>query len=87
MMLDLTLLKVKHAGEKEARKLLPYVGLCDAFSPESATLTERDAKLAEEEWRRFLKSMSHKRFIRNTTEILNTLSEWEIIYFVHQSRL
>jgi hypothetical protein len=69
MMLDLTLLKVKHAGEKEARKLLPYVGLCDAFSPESATLTERDAKLAEEEWRRFLKSMSHKRFIRNTTEI------------------
>jgi hypothetical protein len=69
MMLDLTLLKVKHAGEKEARKLLPYVGLCDAFSPESATLTERDAKLAEEDWRRFLKSMSHKRFIRNTTEI------------------
>jgi len=51
-MLDITILKTKHSGESEARKILPYVQSSDAFSLEifNPIMTEDKLTFKEEEW-------------------------------------
>ena len=54
-MLETTILKVTHAGEEEARKLLPYIQNCHVYAPEAATQTEEGAQTAENIWENILK--------------------------------
>ena len=53
-MIELTLLKVTHSGEQEARKLIPYIQDCDVFGIEGAICTEREASENERVWQRLL---------------------------------
>ena len=55
-MLEITLLKVNHFGERQARKLLPYIMDCDAFSQEAFGLTEDSATENEKNWRDLIES-------------------------------
>ncbi len=49
-MLDITLLKVEHKGELEAKKLLPYIEKCDVFAPEAAGEIAVRAMHLEKTW-------------------------------------
>ncbi len=49
-MLEVTILKVEHAGITEARKLLPYIKASHIFSPEAAALSEQEATQEENYW-------------------------------------
>lgn len=49
-MLETTVLSVFHWGEREPRKLLPYIQSSDAFSVEWAGCTERTAAFFESKW-------------------------------------
>ena len=48
-MLELKVLRVYHSGDKEAKKLLPYIKECDLFCSEEAFLTEEAAARVEAE--------------------------------------
>lgn len=61
-MLETTLLKVKHWGEDEAKKLLPYIQQADVFSPEIAFATEQWAVYQEKDWIKALQ-MSRSKFL------------------------
>lgn len=52
-MLNITILNTTHIGEQEAKKLLPYVKSCDAFSGENAGASGDDAQRFESQWRNF----------------------------------
>ncbi|MGD0728635.1 MAG: hypothetical protein ABR981_00995 [Candidatus Micrarchaeaceae archaeon] len=54
-MLEVTLLKVKHSGENEAKKLLPYIIRCDVYSTEDAGFCANDLKNVQEWWKNTLK--------------------------------
>ena len=49
-MLDVTILKVYHSGEAEARKLEPYIAQADVFFLEHSECTEAQARGLEDEW-------------------------------------
>lgn len=49
-MLEAIVLKVRHTGMQEARKLLPHILSCDVFGPEYACLTEESARSVEGLW-------------------------------------
>jgi hypothetical protein len=49
-MLEITVLKTRHAGKDEARKLFPYIKTSDVFSPENACISEQEAKVLEDNW-------------------------------------
>ncbi len=46
-MLEATIVKIKHEGEKRARKLLPFIQTADVYSPESAAGSEPQARQVE----------------------------------------
>ena len=54
-MLEVTILKVKHSGYEEAKKLEHYIEQCDVFSPEAAFYTEEIASIEEKCWLELLK--------------------------------
>jgi hypothetical protein len=54
-MLKVTLLKVRHAGEADAKRLLPYIQRCDIYAPESEAGTLKDAIRVEKMWQEDLK--------------------------------
>lgn len=70
-MLEVTILKVTHAGREEARKLLPYIKQADVYAPEEAAVTEELAQQYESSWEQVLSSgWSRTRFIKATEEKL-----------------
>ena len=66
-MINITLLKVIHEGEEEAKKLLPHIEKCDVFSREAMNLTEAGARSIERQWPEVLK-MSRSKFNRVNSE-------------------
>jgi hypothetical protein len=50
MGLDITLLKVRHEGKEEARKLFPYIDNCDVFCPEATLCSASWVETYEQEW-------------------------------------
>lgn len=64
-MLETTLLKVKHAGAEEARKLLPYILNTDVYSVERPACTEEKATNEEQAWENIINAgMSRSAFAR-----------------------
>ena len=49
-MIEITIPRVRHSTQEEARKLIQYVVKCDVFSPELAMENEPEAKLYEALW-------------------------------------
>lgn len=60
-MLDVTILKVYHATEKEAKKLRPYIEKCDVFSPEGSLALDKEVDKEENKWNEALKTVSRSR--------------------------
>ena len=56
-MLQVKILKVKHAEAVEARKLLPYIQRTHVYSPEDAVLEEPVAYQLEDDWEKVLSSV------------------------------
>ena len=75
-MLDIIILKVIHTGEREAKKLLPYILECDIFSNESIGSSEKYAKLAERNWERTLK-LTRSKFKKLQRNAYNRRSQEE----------
>lgn len=65
-MLEVTILKTKHAGRKEADKLFPYIRKCDVYAPEIAASTTAHATYRETEWETVL--LNYKRWTRRAIE-------------------
>lgn len=67
-MLEVTIFKAHHKGEREAKKLLKPIKECDVYSRESFGATEDEATKIEEEWRQLIGSgMSRSKFLRGLT--------------------
>jgi len=88
-MLEVDILKVTHATEKEAKKLLPYIKDCDVYSPEAAFLSEPEARIREYEWEGLIKSdMNRTRFLKIKTFqeesdpriLAYSMKEWEYCF-------
>lgn len=62
-MLDITLLKVDHETEEDARPLLPYIQSCDVFGPENSGCTPADGNAIEATWLETLK-LSQAAFLK-----------------------
>lgn len=56
--LEVTILRVKHGGISEAKKLLPYIKSCDVWAPEYGMCSEEEAQKTESEW---VKSLTESR--------------------------
>ncbi len=54
-MLEITLLKVTHAGQENAEKLVPYIERCHAFAPEASGLEKERAVTLEDRWEKTLR--------------------------------
>ncbi|NQV91902.1 hypothetical protein HQ489_05505 [Candidatus Woesearchaeota archaeon] len=67
-MLEVKLLKVTHAGKKEARKLIPYIQEADIYSPEHAGSTNEMALAMEHDWQRVLSSGGSRKHFQKVTE-------------------
>lgn len=77
-MLEVTILKVKHSGHDEARKLLPYLKNCDIYCVEGAALTEKGAEENEKEWEMTLSSKPNRnKFRQNLASCLKTILKGE----------
>ena len=71
-MIEITLLKCKHAGKEEARKLLPYIQNSDVFAPEAGYGTEDSVAEYEEYWESILSSrLSRTRFNKENEIIMS----------------
>src|SRR5574341_794999 len=55
-MIEITILKVKHVGESEAKKLLQYMQGCDVWGLEEGFSSEETATRMEKEWMSILTS-------------------------------
>lgn len=66
-MLELTILKVRHSDETEARKLLPHISQCDVYSPECSGQTTTQASRLEQLFLRW--------FQESRTKFLETLNK------------
>ncbi|MDP3733748.1 MAG: hypothetical protein Q8R37_00835 [Nanoarchaeota archaeon] len=68
-MLDVTILKVYHAKESEAKKLRPYIEECHVFSQENALATKEKSQYIEDIWNSLLKAKNRtqaKKFAEST---------------------
>ena len=70
-MLEILILKTQHGGEtpqqvlEEARKVLPFIKACDAFSLEGEFMTKEEAESDERAWNNFLtREISFSKFSR-----------------------
>ena len=63
-MLQIKILKTYHTGEQHAKKLIPHINACNAFSMEAAATEEYKAAALENQWNRFISSgMSRTHFL------------------------
>tara|TARA_Y100000310_G_C20666113_1_gene807595 strand:+ start:1391 stop:2206 length:816 start_codon:yes stop_codon:yes gene_type:complete len=80
-MLDVTLLSVEHAGEEEAKKVLPYIQDCDVVSVESPFETEKGAIKSEKEWNSLL-NLTRTKFNKQRREVYRKNGKDVIDYWV-----
>lgn len=76
-MLEVTLLKVFHRGEDNARRMLPYVSGCDVYSIESSCCTEQMAVTLEKEWKNERLKLSRTQFLRLMERDMNSVQRNE----------
>jgi hypothetical protein len=72
--LEVTLLKVRHGSEQEAKKLLPYIRSCDVYSPEESGLKAQDVKKILEWWKG-IRSLPRSRALIAIAKVKSDLSE------------
>jgi len=77
-MLEITILKVVHAGEEEAKKLLPYIKDCHVYALEAAGSTENNAQFAEKSWENTLKAGVSRSKIKEKYELAKDIGDVEI---------
>ncbi len=82
-MIEVTILKVQHVGEDEARKLLPYVQNCDVYSPENPYATERISASWEAGFEQASK-LNRTQFSKVIQALLNSMRPDDFAYFVKQ---
>lgn len=63
-MLNVTVLKVKHETEADARKLLRHIQGCDIYSPEHQGGTLKEAIFGEKRWREEFLKMSRSALLK-----------------------
>jgi len=61
-MIEIILLKERHATEEEAKKLRPYIEWCDIYGKENAACSTEDAEAIEEDWNNSLHNLSRTAF-------------------------
>lgn len=65
MAIEITILKVSHSGEANAKKLLKYIQTCDVYGYETACSTEKIATDSENDWEDLLlKNPTRSAFLR-----------------------
>lgn len=68
MAIQITLLKVRHYGESEAKKLAEHISTCDVYGPEAPFSTELDASGIEDCWETLLSSNLSRSALREHFE-------------------
>jgi len=76
-MLDVTLLKVFHRGEDNARRMLPYVSGCDVYSIEASCCSEQMATTLEKEWKNERLKLSRTQFLKLMERDMNSVQRNE----------
>ncbi len=78
-MLNVTLLKVRHSDESEAKKLLPHIRSCDVYAKECGGQTEKEAIKLETMWRELLtKSRSEFLHIMSNVTANRSFGNYEL---------